>query len=549
MQQLASGQRHLQLVWEEQQKEAKLEREALQNALKSQATIMANNQLVHETAIKNLTDTIAATRVHPNVPSSVLQRYQEGEDPDAFFTNFERVATSATWPQERWGQYIAPLLTGTLQAAYQAVNPGGITPYNDIKKSILERVGFDSEHYRVRFRKAKWGPNENPRALYFRIKDLGLKWLGPIGTNREDIIEIVLLEQYLDALPPSTRNWIKQHPNPDTSTTIELACAFHRSLEFKVTTPRSTPSPLRLGSGTSSTVVRRINDDIGKSRGLDRPYIQQPQCFSCGEWGHIARGCPLKTEKSEPMEIGVTRGRVFYTGRRDTPYKKRLIINGKSTVALIDSGCSQSVVRAGLFDAPYYTSEFTVSICCIHGETREYPLIWITLTWGGQEIPIRVGLVEQLVEEAIIGTDFSEFPQLLDSLRQLEETNNWWKDAPFSNMPLSPSRVRPKLTRKEKRIIKKAYNQDRSNRVITKVLALTALPSFRTSQREDPSLIHAWKSARPRNPQDKGPSFTIVKDLLYRVTYKDQDEKKQLIVPEPYRQQEILSTMPKMPID
>ncbi|KAJ1214449.1 hypothetical protein NDU88_002068, partial [Pleurodeles waltl] len=95
---------------------------------------MANNQLVHETAIKTLTDTIAATWVHPNVPSSVLQRYQEGEDPDAFFTNFERVATSATWPQDRWGQYIAPLLTGTLQAAYQAVNPGGTTPYQDIKK-------------------------------------------------------------------------------------------------------------------------------------------------------------------------------------------------------------------------------------------------------------------------------------------------------------------------------------------------------------------------------------------------------------------------------
>ncbi|XP_069090188.1 uncharacterized protein [Pleurodeles waltl] len=74
-----------------------------------------------------------------------------------------------------------------------------------------------------------------------------------------------------------------------------------------------------------------------------------------------------------------------------------------------------------------------------------------------------MGLVEQLVEEAIIGTDFSEFPQVLDSLRQLEETNNWWKDAPFSSEPLSPPRVRPKLSRKEKRIMKKAYTQDLSS--------------------------------------------------------------------------------------
>ncbi|KAJ1211621.1 hypothetical protein NDU88_006979 [Pleurodeles waltl] len=252
MQQLAEGQRHLQIVWEEQQKDVKVEREALQSALKSQATIMANNQLVHENALKSLTDTIAATRVHPNVPSSVLQRYQEGEDPDAFFTNFERVATSATWPQDRWGQYIAPLLTGTLQAAYQAVNPGCTTPYQDIKKSILERVGFDTEHYRVRFRKAKWGPSENPRALYFRVKDLGLKWLGPIGTNREDIIEAIPLEHYLEALSVTIRNWIKQHPSPDTNTTIELACAFHRSLEFKTPLHRTTPTPMRQNLGQNS---------------------------------------------------------------------------------------------------------------------------------------------------------------------------------------------------------------------------------------------------------------------------------------------------------
>ncbi|KAJ1091241.1 hypothetical protein NDU88_004368 [Pleurodeles waltl] len=124
--QLAEGQRHLQLVLEAHQREAKEDREALQSTLKSQATILANNQLVHETALQKLMDTIAASKVHPNVPSSVLQKFQEGEDPDSFFTNFERVASSTQWPDERWGQYIAPLLTGILQTAYQAANPGAL---------------------------------------------------------------------------------------------------------------------------------------------------------------------------------------------------------------------------------------------------------------------------------------------------------------------------------------------------------------------------------------------------------------------------------------
>ncbi|KAJ1164280.1 hypothetical protein NDU88_004725 [Pleurodeles waltl] len=118
------------------------EQETLQTALKSQGTIIANNQLLHETALGKLTETTANTRVHPNVPSSVLHKYQESEDPVSFFTNFESVASSANWPAEKWGQYIAPLLTGNLQAAYRAVNPVGVTPYNEIKKAILERLGW-----------------------------------------------------------------------------------------------------------------------------------------------------------------------------------------------------------------------------------------------------------------------------------------------------------------------------------------------------------------------------------------------------------------------
>ena len=61
--QLAEGQRHLQLV---------IERQA--TALKSQADLVVNNQQVQDTAILRLADVIANARMHPNVPSSVLQK-------------------------------------------------------------------------------------------------------------------------------------------------------------------------------------------------------------------------------------------------------------------------------------------------------------------------------------------------------------------------------------------------------------------------------------------------------------------------------------------
>mgnify|MGYP002804804629 FL=1 len=148
-----------------------VERQA--TALKSQADLAIANQQIQDTAMLRLTDAIANTRIHPNVPSSVLQKYQPGEDPDYFFTNFERVATTAAWPVDRWGQYIAPLLSGELQAAYQAVNPSGTTAYPDIKRAVLERLGCDAEYYRLKFRKEKWGNGDNPRALFYRVQDLG----------------------------------------------------------------------------------------------------------------------------------------------------------------------------------------------------------------------------------------------------------------------------------------------------------------------------------------------------------------------------------------
>ncbi|XP_078539523.1 uncharacterized protein LOC144824256 [Lissotriton helveticus] len=237
--QLAEGQRHLQLVFEQQNENARKEREAFQTALREQATLLTSNQKVQDTVIPRLTDVISNARVHPNIPGSVLQKFQEGEDPDFFFTNFERVATTATWPAERWGQYIAPLLSGELQAAYQAANPAGVTPYPEIKKAILERLGCDQEYYRARFRKENWVTGDNPRALFYRVRDLGSRWLQPSTATMEEVTEQVFLEQYLEALPANTRAWLKQHPGLTSQSAIELACAYHRSPDFKASTGRA----------------------------------------------------------------------------------------------------------------------------------------------------------------------------------------------------------------------------------------------------------------------------------------------------------------------
>ncbi|XP_069085522.1 uncharacterized protein [Pleurodeles waltl] len=490
------------MTWEQQMKESKEEREALQTALKSQATIMANNQLVHETALGKLTDTIAHTKVHPTVPSSVLQKYQEQDDPDSFFTNFERVASTANWPEDKWGQYIAPLLTGHLQTTYQAINPSGTLSYKDIKKTILERVGLDTENYRTKFRQMKWQHQENPRTLYYRVQHAAGRWLQPSENTKEDMFNVIVLEQYLDALPPTTRNWVRQHPGLTNETAVDLACAYHRGSDFCATTSRVSLPPMR--PTTSRNTLQRPVMTHGTDRlsatgpGIPGTAVPGPLCYSCSEWGHIARNCPHKKETEEPMEIGLTKGRVFWSGGDKPKYILPIVVNNEKRTALIDSGCSHSVIRGNLVMPGQVVKGQQVLITCVHGDQRYYPLATIQLQWREWSEDLRVGVLSKLEEDIIIGTDYVDFSSLLERTGQEHMLTSWWTEVPEGDMPEGPGRIRATLSKKQKREQRHSYWQtlpsDEDSTPSGRICSITG--DFRQNQNEDPSLKHAWQQAQ-----------------------------------------------------
>ncbi|XP_078518968.1 uncharacterized protein LOC144784172 [Lissotriton helveticus] len=539
--QLAEGQRHLQLVFEQQLQTAKTERDSLQEALKDQATLLITNQQVQDTAILRLTDAIATARIHPNVPSSVLQKFQDGEDPDYFFTNFERVATTASWPKERWSQYVAPLLAGELQAAYQAANPAGRTSYEDVKKAILERLGCDQEYYRAKFRKERWNPGDNPRALYYRIQDLGIRWLTPLNTTIEDLMAKVFLEQFLDALPPSTRSWIRQHPNLTPTVAVDLACAYHRSPEFRTSSSKAPiPSPRPLIPRPQSRPEPRVpllprvpfrpaNPGSGSS-------TQGPQCYHCSEWGHIARNCPLRAQPAEPMEIGYSRGRVYVIGKGPCQYKREVFLNGKKQQALLDTGCRVSVVDTSLVHPQQLQTDETVYVTCVHGNTKGYPVAEVLLEVSNDPQLRRVGVIPSLPEAVIIGTDHPKFDQYIDEAKK--DSVNWWREAPFGNSDVEGVAGKDRKSRKEKRKDKAEYSQLKGRlSVFSMTPADTVGParSFRSAQLDDNTLLHAWEQVQEQDNNKVGPYFYVQQGLLYRTTRKGDTITNQLLVPLAFR--------------
>lgn len=143
--------------------------------------------------------------------------------------NFECVTRACGWPLEKWPFFLAPLLTGEAQVACQVANAAGDTPYMEIKNIILDHLGLDAEAYRVRFRKEKGHPGENPKTLFFRLKMAADKWLSPSTSTKEEIMDKIYLEQYLDALQFNTQKWLRQHPQLTVEQAIEMATTYARA--------------------------------------------------------------------------------------------------------------------------------------------------------------------------------------------------------------------------------------------------------------------------------------------------------------------------------
>ncbi|XP_025761000.1 zinc finger protein with KRAB and SCAN domains 3 [Oreochromis niloticus] len=79
---------------------------------------------------------------------------------------------------------------------------------------------------RQRFRSLEVRPDENPKELYARLKDLYRKLIQPKGKTNQEIGEIIILEQYLRMLSPELQVWIREHNPSSAAKAAELAEVF-----------------------------------------------------------------------------------------------------------------------------------------------------------------------------------------------------------------------------------------------------------------------------------------------------------------------------------
>ncbi|XP_032997937.1 uncharacterized protein LOC117042501 [Lacerta agilis] len=148
------------------------------------------------------------------------------DDAQAFLASFERVAKACRWPKAEWTVRLLPALSGEAELAFSSLEAGDKENYGKVKAIILRWDALTRERWRQHFRRFRYQEAEGPRGVCGQLQELCRQWLKVERHSKEQILELLILEQFLTVLPPEIQSWVREHSPETCSQAVALAEEF-----------------------------------------------------------------------------------------------------------------------------------------------------------------------------------------------------------------------------------------------------------------------------------------------------------------------------------
>ncbi|XP_048344999.1 zinc finger protein 397-like [Sphaerodactylus townsendi] len=148
------------------------------------------------------------------------------EDAKAFLASFEQVAEACWWPRDDWVIRLLPALSGEAAKAFNNLSANDKEDYGKVKAAILQGDALRQEKQRQQFRHFCYLEAEGPRKAYSQLWEMCHGWLRVDNHSKEQILEILILEQLLSILPPEMQSWVRENSPESCSQAVALAEEF-----------------------------------------------------------------------------------------------------------------------------------------------------------------------------------------------------------------------------------------------------------------------------------------------------------------------------------